>query len=168
LAVVYGIVTQCGGSVTVDSEVGRGSRFRVLVPAGQGLPAEPGRAAPAAAEAPPLKAVLLVEDQPEVRAFAAEVLRRAGHHVTEAADGPSALEAARAMGRVDLLITDLSMPGMHGTELAGRLLAQYPGMPVLYMSGYAGEDPPSGWPLLHKPFPPDAMLEAIRTLRAQA
>ena len=167
LAVVYGIVTQCGGSVTVESQVGLGSRFRVLVPAGEGEPHVVQKAAGEEVAHLPVS-LLLVEDQQEVRTFVAEVLRGAGHRVTEAVDGASALEAAGTMDALDLLVTDLSMPGMHGRELARRLRARYPGMSVLYMSGYAGEDEPSEWPLLRKPFPPELMLEAVRQLRPQA
>jgi two-component system cell cycle sensor histidine kinase/response regulator CckA len=164
LAVVYGIVTQNGGSVTVESQVGEGSRFVVRVPGGESGPV-PEEACVEDAPTPPPLAVLLAEDQAEVRTFVAEVLRGAGHRVTEAVDGASALEAARAMPALDLLVTDLSMPGMRGADLARSLLARHPAIAVLCMSGFAGQDATDEWPILQKPFAPEALLEAVRRLR---
>lgn len=160
LAVVYGIVTQCGGNVSVESEVGRGSLFRVLVPAGDGEADRPEAGQRAAAASTRLH-VLLVEDQTEVRAFVAEVLREAGHKVEEAPDGAAALAATAGGLEPDLLITDLSMPGIHGSELARRLRERHPRMAVLCMSGFAGSEQPGDWPVLQKPFTAEAVLEAV-------
>src|SRR5262245_28407630 len=88
--------------------------------------------------------VLLVEDNAEVRAFASRVLRRFGCVVIEAADGAQALESTRGCGgQVDVLVSDIMMPGMRGTELARRFQRARPGVPVLLMSGYASEPVPA-------------------------
>lgn len=167
LAVVYGIVSQCGGQVTVESEVGRGSLFRVRLPAAEDARETGQEHATTGLHSAPAS-ILLVEDEPEVRHFVGEVLRRAGHRVTEAQDGAAALQAAASMPELDLLLTDVSMPGMTGTALARSLRDQRPRLPVLYMSGFAGESAPADWPLLRKPFAPEALLRAIQQARSSS
>jgi PAS domain S-box-containing protein len=167
LAVVYGIVTQSGGTITVESQVGEGSCFRILLPAVEGVAKEQQRQ-PADAPRTGSEAVLLVEDQPEVRHFVGEVLRLAGYRVTTAEDGEEALEAALSDGDLDVLLTDLSMPGMNGVELATRIRDSHPRIAVLCMSGFEGAEPAGEWPVLSKPFTPEALLAAIRKVRQSA
>jgi CheY-like chemotaxis protein len=168
LAVVDGIVRQSGGHVEVETEPGRGTTFRVVLPRADG---EAGaEAGPAGRAAPPRgsETVLVAEDEPAVRELAAEVLRRSGYEVLEAADGAEALAVFRSHpGPIDLVVTDVVMPGGGGRVLAGRVEAERPGVRVLYLSGYA-DDPgvrdgeAGGGPFLQKPFTPHALAAKVR------
>ncbi len=134
LATTFGAVKQAGGTIDVYSEVGRGTTFKIYLPAVDEVAA---RLEARAAEDEPRggrETVLLVEDDPGVRTFAIRVLERLGYRVLHAANGQEAL--ALAPGRVDLLITDVVMPGMNGRQLAERLVRLHPHMKVLYASGY--------------------------------
>ena len=169
LATVYGIVKQHRGAVTVSSERGQGATFRVyfpctrdgLTPAVSAPEALPGRG----------ETVLVVEDDPSVRALVKSVLDRNGYRVLVAADGLSALELAKAEhGRIDLLLSDVIMPGMNGRALRDALLELYPTLRVLFMSGYTG-DALSGLggldrdvSVVPKPFTPDILLSGVRKL----
>jgi CheY-like chemotaxis protein len=169
LATVYGIVKQSGGYVWVRSAPGEGSTFTVCFPAAE--------AVHGVAEAPPLAAadgdanetILLVEDETAVRGLAFRVLTAAGFHVLVAANGLEALETLTGGSlRVDLVVTDLVMPGMGGRVLRERLSEVYPGLPVVFMSGYAADEALGrGWvepgdPLLQKPFTADDLVRAVR------
>lgn len=140
LAVVYGIVKQLGGHIWVYSEPGQGASFRIYLPrveepveGKQDLPAK--RHIPAGRET-----LLLVEDEKAVRELTARILRELGYEVLEAACGEEALEICDSSSKkVDLLLTDVVMPGIGGINLLERLKAVYPGLKVLYMSGYTGE-----------------------------
>ncbi len=162
LSVVYGIVTQNGGRVEVDSEPGRGARFVIELPAAGGA-AHPEEAPRQEVEGRArLDAELLVvEDQPEVRRFVAEVLRAAGCRVHEAEDAEEALRLAERERGIELLLTDVSMPGMNGEELARELTRKLPELRVLLMSGYARTETLPGWTVLAKPFSPERLLEEI-------
>jgi len=137
LATVQGIVAQSHGHITVDSQVGEGTRFRVFLPAAE-PPAEPAPLpAVAAPEASPAS-VWLVEDEPPLRRLSTLLLERAGHAVRSFEDAEAALEAAEAATqRPAALLTDVAMPGLDGLALAQRLRARWPGLPVVVMSGYA-------------------------------
>jgi len=172
LPMVHGIVTGAGGGILVESEVGGGTTFRLRFPRQDPAwdPAEvPGAARRADATVPAGRgAILLVEDEPAVRAFAARCLRQLGYSVVAAASGSEALaEAARAGAAVDLLVTDVSMPGMPGTELARALAAGRPGVPVLFVSGYAdGSVMGPGWldraaGFLAKPYSRESLGRAV-------
>ena len=168
LSTVYGIVKQSGGFIWIDSELGRGTRVRIyLPPVGAPAAASPAAAAsslPARGEG----TVLLAEDEVTVRRLAVRVLRRGGFTVLEAADGEEALSVARDYdGPLHVLVTDLVMPRMGGRDLAARLRAVRPEVPVVYVSGYAEEavqrdgvlDP--GARFLPKPFTAEQLLDAV-------
>jgi two-component system cell cycle sensor histidine kinase/response regulator CckA len=140
LATVYGIVRQYEGSIVVKSELGKGSAFHVYLPPFKPSIDELPDSCPAHASGPITgsETILIVEDQTEVRKFAASVLRDCGYAVLEAAGGEDALRltAARA-NPVSLLVADVVMPGMSGVELASRLQTEYPELGVIYISGYS-------------------------------
>ena len=140
LSTVYGIAKQSGGDVRVESTPGRGSTFRVLLPAAAApqAPAPPKREIPGA---PVSATVLLVEDDDGVREFVAEALRASGCDVVLASSPADALAIAARQSRViDLLVTDVVMPGMNGGQLADRLVAMRPELRVLFMTGYDDEE----------------------------
>jgi PAS domain S-box-containing protein len=139
LSTVYGIVTQSGGHVQVDSTVGKGTTFRVYLPR-VGATVSARHATVEAAGPSGHETVLLVEDDGDVREFVHGVLQSHGYHVLSAVDGPQALELVSThRGAIDLMVTDVLMPRMMGSELAQRVLALRPGMKVLYISGYPGD-----------------------------
>jgi len=139
LATVYGIVNQCGGTVWVYSEVGRGTTFKIYLP-------RIGDAARSATSAEPRPAqrgtetILVVEDEPALRTLAMRILRSAGYHVLAASGADEAVQILqRHPGRVHLMFTDMVMPGMGGQELAASLVRARPDMKVLYTSGYTDD-----------------------------
>ncbi len=169
LSTVFGIVKQADGDVRVYSAVGKGTTMRIYLPAVDAseplAPASP-RPAPARGAGEP---VLLVEDDPAVRAVARRALRSGGFRLIEAATPAEALAIAEDPGvEIALLLTDVVMPGMNGRELADRVLPTRPGIRVLYVSGYSGGAMahqgivPDGASYLQKPFTPDALLRAVR------
>lgn len=140
LATTYGVVRQMGGWIEVESTEGRGSRFSIFLPRAE------AEAAPAgAAETEPLTesgrgTVLVVEDQDDVRQLTLSMLRQLGYRTLEAVDGASALDLVTSSNQpIDLLLTDVLMPGMTGRELAQRLEQLRPSTRVLYMSGYTAD-----------------------------
>jgi PAS domain S-box-containing protein len=170
LATCYGIVEQCGGTIAAVSTPGSGTTIRIELPF---VPAEAGAAAPAPhpVRAPRGLTVLLAEDDDAVRRIASAALQRAGHRVIEAPDGAAALRAAEVVGeRIDVLVTDVVMPGSSGPALAAALRARRPALPVLFVSGYAEDDALSGdvsqFPaaFLAKPFTADALRAKVEAL----
>jgi CheY-like chemotaxis protein len=171
LASVYGIVEQSGGHVFVESELGRGSCFRVLLPRvgfeTVDAPA-PARRAPAV-DAPQTATVLIAEDETLVRGVVMRVLGGAGYTVIDARDGEQALEMVRAHRTpIDLVISDVVMARMGGLDLAKHLAIERPGMPVLLISGYNRDemldDPAHTIGFLQKPFTPSDLLEKVASL----
>ena len=167
LATTHGIVNQSGGTITVSSEIGRGTVFTILLPTVAPVTPVPS---PAPAEQPHREGkgtVLVVEDEESVRALVTRMLERSGYRVLGAPNGASALElVGTRLAEVDLLLTDVVMPGMRGPELAATLQAGRPGLPVVFMSGYLGpneaEDATlAGAPMLTKPFELGVLIAAI-------
>jgi len=139
LSMVYGFVRQSGGHLKVYSEPGRGTSVKMYFPEATGTPAA---ATPQPDEEPRGygEVVLLVEDEPVVRSLAARILRRLGYTVLEATDGASALALAQTDTRIDLLLTDVMLPGeLTGPRIAETLLKQRPDLPVVFASGYSQE-----------------------------
>jgi nitrogen-specific signal transduction histidine kinase/CheY-like chemotaxis protein len=174
LATVHGIVRQSGGHVTFESQVGRGSTFQVHLPRAQGAPSQPAPAPGSPATTQGAGTILLVEDQQAVREFAQAALSSTGYRVLAAADAAQAEQLARGSATpIDLLLTDVVMPGASGTELAARLAGRHPGLRVVLMSGYprgAAGGPgvlQPGQTLLEKPLTFEglahAVSEALRT-----
>jgi two-component system cell cycle sensor histidine kinase/response regulator CckA len=175
LSTVYGIATQHGGYVEVDSRPGAGTRFRVCFPVAQ----EPVQPEPAEGAAAPLprgdETVLLAEDEPAVREATRALLSRLGYRALVARDGAEALAlAAGHAGPIQLLLTDVVMPGLNGRELAARLQAARPGLAVVYMSGYSQDVVDQagvleeGLTLVQKPFQPATLAAALRRALAAA
>ena len=139
LATVHGIVKQSGGGVFVDSELGRGTDFKIYLPA-IGEPVQALKASPSSGTPAGQETVLLVDDDEMVRKFASRVLRQAGYTVLPAKDAKEALAACALAGAsIRLLLTDVVMPQMRGPELAARVRALVPGVKVVFMSGYTEE-----------------------------
>jgi CheY-like chemotaxis protein len=139
LATVYGIVTGAGGTVEVDSEVGRGTSVKVYFPRADA--AEMVVAAPEAVARPQAgtQTVLVVEDENDLRNLIEELLLRQGYTVLVAANADEALRLVEEHPSIDVVLTDVVMPGVSGPELIGRLAEQRPGLRVIYMSGYTDE-----------------------------
>jgi two-component system, cell cycle sensor histidine kinase and response regulator CckA len=169
LATVYGIVKQSGGNIWVYSEPGHGTCFKVYFPrVDEATDAAEG---PDAAGASPRghETILLVEDEPDLRELALEILAMHGYVVLEAAEAGEALRLGDGhTGRIDLLLTDVIMPGMSGRELAVQLTARRPGLRVLYMSGYTADAMAKHGVLapeimfLQKPYSPAALAHKVR------
>lgn len=170
LPTVHGIVTQSGGRVWVYSEPGLGTTFKLFFPAmggvGEPVPSPTPTLGPTA---PDRGTILLVEDDPATREVARRLLARQGFNVLQAERGAEALATLdREAERVDLVLTDVMMPGMSGVDLAETIAARWPNLPVLLMSGYSdAEIRDKGklgreLALVEKPFTSAALLEAIR------
>jgi PAS domain S-box-containing protein len=169
LATVYGVISQSGGNVTVDSEPGLGTTFAIFLPRVE-APAESAQPARHAGErAQGTETILVVEDEPVVRDLAAKVLRQHGYTVLVAASGEEALlAAARHEGPLDLVLSDVVMPGMSGPQTWERLAGARAGLRVLFMSGYTDEAmhqhglAEGAMPFLPKPFTPWSLTAKVR------
>jgi DNA-binding NarL/FixJ family response regulator len=164
LSTVYGIATRSGGAIELETSPGRGTTVTVYLPRADAAP----KPAPAASRDRTEAAgtILLVEDATGVRTVVAELLRSAGYRVLEASSGDAALERARSYeGAIDLVLTDVVMPGMRGPALVAELHAVRPELKPLYMSGYADDvlserDLEHAF-LLHKPFSKAQLLARV-------
>jgi CheY-like chemotaxis protein len=173
LATVYGIVQMSGGTVTAQSEVGRGSTLTVYLPRVEGaVEADPEPPRTTAVGNTRSGRILVVEDDGGVRRFASRVLETAGYSVLTAPDGPTALALSTDI-QIEMLLTDVVMPGMSGREVAARLSSRWAGLRILYMSGHTDKgivrdgilEP--GIEFLAKPFTAEALLEAVDAVMAQ-
>ena len=175
LATVYGIIKQAGGDISIYSELGAGTRIHVLLPASDAPPK------PAKPDAPSPRVrisgtILVVEDADDLREATSRILIKNGFEVITAPNGSEALKVAKKhRGSIDLLLTDVVMPGMQGNELAMRMTAMLPGVRVLYMSGYAqpilgdGGTLDDDVQLVEKPFTEPVLLAKVdRALSARA
>ena len=168
LSTAFGIVQACGGFIHVDSDVNAGSVFSVYLPRLEGAPrpAETGDSTdqPRGGR----ESILVAEDEEAVRSFVRRVLAGAGYHVDAASSGEEAVLVAEGMGRLDLLVTDVVMPGMNGVQLAAHLTKTRPDLPIIYASGYSDEGIPKGAghsdriSYLAKPFTAEALLTRVR------
>jgi two-component system cell cycle sensor histidine kinase/response regulator CckA len=168
LAMVQGIVAQSGGFIEVQSEPGQGSTFKIYLPASEGTPSNPERVM-TTTELRGTEAVLVVEDQAEVRRYVAAALRPYGYSVFQAEDMKDAiLLCERAQGHFDLLLTDVVMPDGSGRELADHIREQWPGIRVLFMSGYTDDAtlraglPADSANFIQKPFTPEQLAIKVR------
>jgi len=169
MSTVYGIVTQASGQIRVDSNPGKGTTVAVYLPMTTalpvGLPVDP---------APPRLAtgtetIMFIEDDPAVRRLTARILRTAGYHVLAGVDGRHALEIVRANPGISLLVTDVVMPGMNGRQLADRITAILPGLPVIFTSAHTRgvltltrDDPTVAF--LEKPYTVSGITEKVRAV----
>jgi signal transduction histidine kinase len=171
LSQVFGFVKQSGGSVGIYSEVGHGTTVKMYLPRWLGAEQAHNPDPPAPAEMPRARdgeAVLVVEDEETIRLMSTEMLRGLGYQVVAAADGEAALTLIEAEARIDLLFTDIVMPGIHGKALADRATALRPGLKVLFTTGYTRNavvhngrvDP--GVTLLTKPFTTAQLAARVR------
>lgn len=171
LATAYGIVAQSGGALVCESRPGEGATFRAYFPrTHEPLPSE-AAAEPAGVEGGATERILLVEDDERVRRLAERVLRREGYRVLSL-EPQEAVEVFDRGETVDLLLSDVVMPGLSGPDVAARLRAREPALRVLFVSGYADPlvtDPAKTGlfgPVLNKPFTPDQLLGAVRSALA--
>jgi signal transduction histidine kinase/DNA-binding LacI/PurR family transcriptional regulator/ActR/RegA family two-component response regulator len=169
LATVFGIVQQSGGHIAVSSAPDAGTSFEIFLPATHRVSGDRDEEAPAEDTPGGTETLLLVEDDGKVRTTARRFLTDFGYDVLEAVDGHDALRVAQLHpGPLDLVITDVVMPGIGGPELAKRLAAVRPGTPVLYISGYTDssevrdELTGANVALLHKPFTASDLAERVR------
>ena len=171
LSVVHGVVAQSGGHIDVSSELGKGTTFRIYLPAAAERPSadeieDGSRAMPCGNET-----VLLVEDEHAVRALARRVLESCGYTVLEAADGREALRVAEGHGgSLDLLLSDVVIPHLGGRQLAERLTSLQPGLKVLFLSGYTDDVAirhgvvRAEFAFLQKPFTPAELAQTVRAV----
>jgi PAS domain S-box-containing protein len=169
LSMIYGFARQSEGSVKLYSEVGKGTTVKLYLPRHRGAAAEAGEAGPedAVEGAYGEESVLVVEDEPIVRSLIVDVLTELGYRAIEAADGPAGLEILKGDQRIDLLVTDIGLPGMNGRQMTEASRSARPGLKVLFMTGYAENaalasgflEP--GMEMITKPFAMDALARRI-------
>jgi CheY-like chemotaxis protein len=175
LSQVYGFIKQSGGHITVDTKLGSGTTFRLYIPRCDQATATRNGGEESKATAPPTgnETVLVVEDSPEVLELARTAISDLGYHVLSASDGPSALDIIEHNPRIDLLFSDIVMPGgMNGFDLISKARAIRGELKALVASGYAnvhrpGSDRPNV-PLLLKPYRRDDLAKSIRQALDQA
>jgi PAS domain S-box-containing protein len=173
LSMVYGFVKQAGGHVEIDSEVGRGSTIRLYLPRdlSEDEPAQ-AAASPPAAPAASSATILVVEDEASVRAVIVAVLQDLGYDYVEAEDANAALAVLDEGRRIDLLITDVGLPGLNGRQLAEIAGERRPGLKVLFVTGYAEQAAArngfltDGMQMITKPFVIDELGHRIRAILA--
>jgi CheY-like chemotaxis protein len=168
---IYGFTRQSNGHATIDSKLGQGTSIKLYLPRHHGdVPAEQASAVKAAEHAATGETVLVVEDEPVVRGVILEMLGEQGYRTLEAVDGPSGLRILRANERIDLLVTDVGLPGMNGRQLADQARETRPGLKILFITGYAesvaiadGFLQP-GMEMITKPFDLENLSQRIRKM----
>jgi PAS domain S-box-containing protein len=171
LSMIYGFARQSNGHAAIDSKLGRGTSIKLYLPRHDGdtaaLQAFAGKAAEQAATG---ETILVVEDEPVVRGVILEMLHEEGYRTLEAVDGPSGLRMLRANKRVDLLITDVGLPGMNGRQLADQARETRPALKILFITGYAESVAisdgflQSGMEMITKPFDLDHLSRRVRAM----
>jgi two-component system, cell cycle sensor histidine kinase and response regulator CckA len=178
LSTVYGIVNQVNGHIHVESQSGVGTRFEIYFPCGEFTlgASEETYAVKASPESSPATnggvTVLVADDETPLREAVVEILRATGYIVFEAQSALDAINIAEQQGKLDILLTDVVMPGLRGPELARRVSERHPGVHVIYMSGYAEgllemQLPPNS-AFLQKPFRFATLLEQLKLVRRKA
>jgi PAS domain S-box-containing protein len=177
LAAVYGIMEQNAGFVAVESTPALGTTFNLYFPLAPHAapPAGPqGQPAPATTVVRTGASILVIDDEPAVLNITGRILEAEGFRVRLVPDGESALASVAREGPPDLVVTDLIMPGMGGAEVAGRLVAECPELPILFVSGYSTDDLRREWGVnskryrLQKPFTAEDLIEKVATILSRA
>ncbi len=176
LSMIYGFVRQSGGDVAIDSTVGRGTTIRIHLPLGVDM-APADEAASAARSAQPAafaakgrgERVLVVEDEDLLRDLVVETLVEAGYRVRAAIDGSTGLQQLLGAAAVDLLVTDVGLPGLNGRQMVDAVRLSRPNLPVLFMTGYAESAAAEGFladdmAMITKPFTTEALLAKVRSI----
>ena len=171
LSMIYGFARQSNGHATIDSRLGQGTTVRLYLPRHHGTAAaEQASAATAAEHAATGETVLVVEDEPVVRGVILEMLAEQGYRTLDAVDGPSGLKILRSRERIDLLVTDVGLPGMNGRQLADQARETRPGLKILFITGYAESVAMAdgflqpGMEMITKPFDLDNLSQRIRAM----
>jgi PAS domain S-box-containing protein len=171
LSMIYGFARQSNGHAAIDSRMGQGTSVRLYLPRHQGdAAADHASAARAAEHAATGETVLVVEDEPVVRAVILEMLGEQGYRTREAVDGPSGLRILRGDERIDLLVTDVGLPGMNGRQLADQARETRPELKILFITGYAESAAISdgflqpGMEMITKPFDLENLSQRIRSM----
>jgi PAS domain S-box-containing protein len=171
LSMIYGFAHQSNGHATIDSKIGRGTTVRLYLPRHHGdVAAAQASVARAAEHAAIGETVLVIEDEPVVRAVVLEMVAEQGYRTLEAVDGPSGLKVLRSNARIDLLVTDVGLPGMNGRQVADQARETRPDLKILFITGYAesvaiadGFLQP-GMEMITKPFDLDHLAQRIRAM----
>src|SRR5712675_2326773 len=171
LSMIYGFARQSNGHAAIDSKLGRGTSIRLYLPRHDGgATAQQVSAVRAAGQASTGETVLVVEDEPVVRAVIMEMLGEQGYRTLEAIDGPSGLRILRTRQRIDLLVTDVGLPGINGRQLADHARETRPGLKILFITGYAESVAMAdgfleeGMEMITKPFELDNLSRRIRAM----
>ncbi len=171
LSMIYGFARQSNGHVIIDSRIGQGTKVRLYLPRHRGdIDASQASAARMAEHAATGETVLVIEDEPVVRGVVLEMLAEQGYRTLEAVDGPSGLKILRSDQRIDLLVTDVGLPGMNGRQVADQARESRPDLKILFITGYAesvaiadGFLQP-GMEMITKPFDLDHLAQRIRAM----
>ena len=171
LEMVYGIIAQHGGAVTVDSAPGQGATFSIYLPQASGALESAGEPERQAEMVSGSETILLVEDDQVLRTFVRDLLMERGYDVVKAANAEEALRwAERYQGPIHLLLTDVIMPGLNGRQLAERIGTLRPDTKILFMSGYTGDIviryglQEMGAEFIQKPFEPESLERKVRAM----
>lgn len=175
LSMIYGFIRQSEGHARIDSEVGKGTTVKLFLPRFRGVdrPAESMDDAAPAGPAAAGEVVVVIEDEPVVRGLIVEVLADLGYEALEAADGPSGLALLDATSRVDLLVTDIGLPGLNGRQVADAARVRKPALKVLFMTGYAENAAVAhgflepDMQMITKPFAIEALATRVRRMIEQ-